>query len=66
MQLKFGDIPKEQLADVLRQFYGSVLSKNGKEHSHSGLINLQSGLNYHLHSPPHQKCYNLMEDKLFT
>ena len=45
MEQNFEELPEEQLDDILRQFYGSVLSKNGKEYSRSGLINLRSGLN---------------------
>ena len=53
------------LADLLRRFYGSVLSKTGKEYSRSGMINLRSGLNRHLQNPPHKKNYDLMKDVEF-
>ena len=66
MPQEFEDLPLDDLADVLRQFYGTVLNKNGKEYSRSGLINLRSGLNRHLHAPPHKKNFDLMNDKLFT
>ena len=62
----FENLPVNELADLLRQFYGTVLSKNGKEYSKSGLINLRCGLNRHLHSPPFKKSFDLMNDRIFT
>ena len=66
MSLDFEELPVEDLAELLRNFYGSVLTKNRKEYSRSGLINIRSGLNRHLHSPPFKKCYDLMNDRVFT
>ena len=62
----FKNLPVEKLAQLLRQFYGTVLSKNGKEYSKSGLVNLRSGLNWHLHAPPFNKSFDLMNDRIFT
>ena len=61
----FEDLPIDDLAEVLRQSYGTVLSKNKKEYSKSGLKNLHSDLNRHLHSPPHSKNFDLMNDHNF-
>ena len=66
MDQNFEELPVEQLADLLRQFYGTVLSKNHKEYSKSGLINLRSGLNRYLHGPPFKKSFDLMNDRVFT
>ena len=63
---KFEDLSVDNLAQLLRQFYGTVLSKNGKEYSKSGMINLRSGLNCYLHAPPYNKSYDLMNDRIFT
>ena len=40
MDQNFEDLPVDELADLLRKFYGTVLSKQGKEYSKSGMINL--------------------------
>ena len=48
----------EDLANILRQFYGTVLSK-------TGLINLYNGINRHLYAPPFRTCYYLMNNKIF-
>ena len=66
MSPNFEDLQVEDLAEVLRQFYGTVLSMNQKEYSRSGLINLCSGLNRHLRSPPYKRNYDLMKDRVFT
>ena len=65
MDQKFEDLPKEELAELLKRFYGTVLSKNGKQYSKSCLINIHSGINRHLVNPPHKKTINLMEDTEF-
>ena len=62
----FKNLPVNELTEVLRQFYGTVLSKNRKEYSKSGMINLQSGINRHLRSPPNNKTFDLMNDREFT
>ena len=62
---KFEDLPKEELAALLREFYGTVLSKNGKEYSQSGMINLCSGINQHLCGTDYQKTLDLMQDQEF-
>lgn len=65
MDQKFEDLPKEELAELLRQFHGTVLSKNGKQYNKSGLINIHSGINRHLVNSPHKKTISLMEDTEF-
>ena len=62
----FEDLPEEDLSQLLMQFYGTVLSKNCKEYSKSGLINLCSGINHYLHAPPFSKTLDLMNDRIFT
>ena len=52
---QFENLPVEDLAELLREFYGTVLRKNSKEYSRSGLINLRSGLNRYLRSPPFKR-----------
>ena len=43
----------------------TVLSENGKEYSHSGMINLCSGINHHLQGPLHKRNYDIMQDQTF-
>ena len=61
----FEDLPIDTLADLLREFYGTVRSKRGKEYSASGLINLRAGLNRYLRQPPNKKSFDLMENSEF-
>ena len=65
MDQNFEDLTVDELADLLRKFYGTVLSKQGKEYSKSGMINLRSGLNRYLQSVPFKKTYDLMNDQVF-
>ena len=65
MNQNFEDLPVDELADLLRKFCGTVLSKQGKEYNKSGMINLRSGLNRYLQSVPFKKTYNLMNDQVF-
>ena len=55
----------ENLAELLRKLYGTVLSKKGKEYSKSGLMNLRAGLNRHLQQPPCKCTVDLMNDHIF-
>ena len=61
----FEDLPIDTLADILREFYGTVRSKRGKEYSASGLINLRAALNRYLRQPPNKKTFDLMENSEF-
>ena len=63
--MDFEGLPPDDLAELLRQFYGTVLSKNGKEYSRLGMINLRSGINRHLQGPEHNKNFDLMQDQQF-
>ena len=65
MDQNFKLLPIEDLADMLRRFYSTVLSKKGNEYSKSGLVNLQAGLNCHLQDPPHKRILDLMNDRDF-
>ena len=45
--------------------YEIVLSKKDKEYSHSGLINLCAGIDYHLQNNPYKWSIDLMNDQAF-
>ena len=63
---EFEQLPVEDLAELLRQFYGTVLQENSKEYSHSGMINLRSGLNHYLKSPHFKRTLDLINDHVFS
>ena len=65
MDLNFKVLLIEDLADMLRRFYGTVLSRKGNEYSKSGLVNLCAGLNHHLQEPPHKRTLDLMNNRDF-
>ena len=65
MDANFEVLSIEDLADMIRRFYGTVLSKKGNEYSKSGLVNLRAGLNRHLQEPPHKRTLDLMNDRDF-
>ena len=60
------------LADTLREFYPSVrqtLQKGeteGKPYAKQSLINIRSAISRHLQLPPHNKPWDLMQDKEFV
>ena len=55
----------KEMAELLRKLYGTVLSMKGNPYSHSGMINLQAGLNRHIQSPPYNCTCNLMNNVIF-
>ena len=65
MEQSFEEMSKEELADILRQFYGTVCSKKGKEYSRSSMVNLRSGINRHLTNPPYKRNIDIMQDQEF-
>ena len=71
MDVNFEDLNKDQLAEVLRQFYPSVHQNpkkgdgEGQPYAKQSLINIRSGLNRYLQLPPYNKTWDLMQDKEF-
>ena len=65
MDTNFEELPTDNLAQLLRQFYGTVLSKQRKKYSKSGMVNLRSGLNRYLQNPPFKRTLDLKNDKCF-
>ena len=61
----FKDLPIDELAEILRKFYGTMQSKKGTPYSSSGMINIRAGINRYLREPPHKKNFDLMENKEF-
>ena len=62
---------KELLADTLCEFYPSVRQapekpgEEGKPYAKQSLINIRSPLSRHLQLQPHNKPWDLMQDKEF-
>ena len=63
--MNFEQLPMDELADLLRKLYGTVLSKKGKEYSKSGFVNLRAGLNRYLQDPPFKHTLDLMNTRIF-
>ena len=61
----FEQLPDEDLAQLLRNFFGEVRTKNGKKYSKSSMINLRSDINHYLQLPPNNRIKNLMRDDTF-
>ena len=56
---------KEDLAELLRRFYGDARKKDGSPYGKSALVNIRSGLNRHMTLPPWHRIINLMHDAEF-
>ncbi len=63
--LEFEKLEAEQLAILLREFYFCVRQTNGERYSKSAFKNLRAGLNRYLVSPPYNKMFNIMKDRIF-
>lgn len=61
----FEKLPDEILDTYLCQFFGEVQKQNGQPYSKSAMINLRSGLNRYLQSPPNNRIINLMRNDTF-
>ncbi len=63
--LEFEKLNAEDMAVLLRDFYFCVRQTNGERYSKSAFKNLRAGLHRYLVSPPHNKMYNIMKDRIF-
>ena len=61
----FEHYPDILLAEILREFFATVVTKKGDCYSKSAMINITSGLNQYLTSPPHKRVINLMHNEVF-
>ena len=61
----FEELPVDQLSSTLREFYGSLRTKDGTFYSRSAYVNIRSGLNRHLNSRLFHRQLNLMRDLSF-
>jgi len=64
-QEDFEMLPIGELAELLRQFYGALRTQKGEKYGRSALVNIRSGINRHLTSPPFNRCINIMRDVQF-
>ena len=73
MNAQFEEMSKQDLADTLREFYPSARQSSnagggdnvGKPYAKQSLINIRSAINHHFQLPPHNKTWDLMNDKEF-
>ena len=63
--INFENLPEEDLAVVLREFFPSIRTKDGNSFSRSGYRNLRNGIQCHLQSQPFCKTVEIRKDKTF-
>ena len=62
----FEGLPTTEIANLLRQFYGTLKRTNGKMYKKTSVINIRASINCHLTSPPHNRLLNInMHDREF-
>ena len=62
---EFEKYNKTELCQELRALYAGLRTKKGQYYSKSAYINIRSGLNRYLTSPPNSFEINLMRDREF-
>lgn len=62
---EFEKLDKTGLAEVLRTFYASARTQDGKVYSKSAMVNLRAGINRYLVSPPLNRDINLVSNDAF-
>ena len=71
LDTNFEQMSKTVLADTLREFYPSVrqapenYEHEGEPYAKQSLINIRSAISPHLQLTPHNKSWDLMQDKDF-
>ena len=63
--VSFEQLPVEDLAALLRQFYGNVRNSDGSKYSKSSLCSMRAGIQRHLTTPPHSRTVNIITDVEF-
>ena len=62
---EFEELPVDNFADILRQFYAEVRNRKGEPYGKSALINLRASIQRHISSPPYNRTLNIMKDRDF-
>ena len=62
----FATIKKEDLNNILRDFYGSARNSKGKQYAISSYVGLRAGINRYLNDPPLSRAWCIMKDSEFT
>ncbi|KAL2088284.1 hypothetical protein ACEWY4_015183 [Coilia grayii] len=62
IKVNFVDVSKEELNQILRQFYGSIRNAKGESYSVSSYLGLRTGLNRYLNDPPLNRSFCIMKD----
>ncbi|XP_078580667.1 uncharacterized protein LOC144864461 [Branchiostoma floridae x Branchiostoma japonicum] len=61
----FEQLPPEELAGLLRQFYGEVRKDDGTPYAKASYACLRAAIHRHLTGPPYHCKYNILKDKEF-
>ena len=62
----FDVLEVEELASLLRSFYGSVRQKkSGEYYSKAAMVGLRSAIHRHVTSPPYSRQVNILQDREF-
>ena len=64
-QENFEDFDTEDLDSLLRHFYNNLSKENGESYSCASLLCIRAAISRHLSNSPHNKPYNLIEDRQF-
>ncbi|XP_070546513.1 uncharacterized protein [Ptychodera flava] len=63
--LNFEDLPIDQLAELLREFYASARKQDGESYGKSSLSGLRASIHRHITGPPYHRKINIMHDREF-
>ena len=58
-------LEKEEMASILRQFYGEVRKQDGTEYSKNALQGIRSAIHRHIASAPWHRNFNIFKDSEF-
>ena len=61
----FEYLPADELADLLRRFYGEVRTKKKTDYSKQAMISLRAGIQRHIQGPPYNRNINIISDREF-
>ncbi len=65
-QLDFEELPPEEIADLLCEFYYAVRKQDGNEYSKSALKGIRAGLQRYLEGKPFFRKFSLSRDSIFN
>lgn len=57
---EFEYLPKEDLCQLLRRFYGELLAKDGRSYSRSSILGIRAAIQRHLTGPCYKRVINIV------